>query len=65
MALRLTMTFSETLLALERRDGSKRDWSALPVFLSRGHVWPTLYVNAAAGIASLADLKGKRIGISD
>ena len=59
------MSISETLLALERRDGSKWDWSALPVFLSRGHVWPTLYVNAAAGITSLGDLKGKRIGVPD
>ena len=59
------MSISETLLAIERRDGSKWDWSALPVFLSRGHVWPTLYVNTASGIASLADLKGKRIGVPD
>ena len=59
------MSISETLLALERRDGRKWDWSALPVFLSRGHVWPTLYVNVASGIASLGDLKGKRIGVPD
>src|SRR5215475_4046956 len=59
------MSISETLLAIERRDGSKWDWSALPVFLSRGHVWPTLYVNATSGITSLADLKGKRIGVPD
>src|SRR6266581_2457343 len=59
------MSISETLLAIERRDGSKWDWSALPVFLSRGHVWPTLYVNAASGITSLGDLKGKRIGVPD
>src|SRR5215831_5414971 len=59
------MSISETLLAIERRDGSKWDWSALPVFLSRGHVWPTLYVNTASGITSLADLKGKRIGVPD
>ena len=59
------MSISETLLALERRNGSKWDWSALPVFLSRGHVWPTLYVNAAAGITGLGDLKGKRIGVPD
>ena len=57
------MSISETLLALERRYGSKWDWSALPVFLSRGHVWPTLYVNVGSGIASLGDLKGKRIGV--
>ena len=59
------MSISETLLAIERRDGGKWDWSALPVFLSRGHVWPNLYVNAASGITSLADLKGKRIGVPD
>jgi 4,5-dihydroxyphthalate decarboxylase len=59
------MSISETLLAIERRDGSKWDWSAIPVFLSRGHVWPNLYVNATSGISSLADLKGKRIGVPD
>jgi 4,5-dihydroxyphthalate decarboxylase len=59
------MSISETLLALERRDGSKWDWSALPVFLSRGHVWSTLYANTAAGISRLDDLRGKRIGVPD
>src|SRR5207244_608525 len=59
------MSISETLLALERGDGTKWDWSALPVFLSRGHHWPYLYVNANSGIAGLADLKGKRIGVPD
>jgi 4,5-dihydroxyphthalate decarboxylase len=62
------MSISETLLAKERRQqygGGKWDWSALPVFLSRGHVWDTLYVNAASGINGLADLKGKRIGVPD
>src|SRR5437016_11426782 len=59
------MSISETLLALERGDGTKWDWSALPVFLSRGHHWPYLYVNASSGIAGLADLSGKRIGVPD
>ncbi|HZA25324.1 MAG TPA: hypothetical protein VFA32_22465 [Dehalococcoidia bacterium] len=59
------MSISETLLAIERRDGTRWDWSALPVFLSRGHVWPTLYVNTASGIEHLGDLKGKRIGVPD
>jgi 4,5-dihydroxyphthalate decarboxylase len=59
------MSISETLLALERGDSSKWDWSALPVFLSRGHHWPNLYVNTAAGIAGLGDLRGKRIGVPD
>jgi 4,5-dihydroxyphthalate decarboxylase len=59
------MSISETLLARERTDGSKWDWSALPVFLSRGHHWPYLYVNTASGIASLADIRGKRVGVPD
>jgi 4,5-dihydroxyphthalate decarboxylase len=62
------MSISETLLAKERREQygqGKWDWSALPVFLSRGHVWPNLYVNAASGIASLSDFKGKKIGVPD
>lgn len=59
------MSISETLLALERSNGRRWDWSALPVFLSRGHHWPYLYVNTASGIASLADMRGKRIGVPD
>lgn len=59
------MSISETLLARERRSGTRWDWSALPVFLSRGHHWHTLYVNTASGIVSLADMKGKRIGVPD
>jgi 4,5-dihydroxyphthalate decarboxylase len=59
------MSISETLLAIERRDGGRWDWSALPVFLSRGHHWPNFWVNAAAGIAGLSDIRGKRIGVPD
>jgi 4,5-dihydroxyphthalate decarboxylase len=59
------MSISETLLARERTDGTKWNWSALPVFLSRGHHWHTLYVNTASGIKSLADMRGKRIGVPD
>ena len=33
--------------------------------MSRGHVWPNLYVNTSSGIDSLADIKGKRIGVPD
>ena len=59
------MSFSETLLAKERSDGTRWDWSALPVFLSRGHGWARLYANTASGIENLGDLKGKRIGVPD
>ena len=59
------MSISETFLAMERRVGSRWDWAKLPVFLSRGHVWPNLYVNTASGIEGLGDIKGKRIGVPD
>ena len=59
------MSISETLVAMERRQGDQWDWAKLPVFLSRGHVWPNLWVNNSSGIDSLADLKGKRIGVPD
>ncbi len=59
------MSISETLLARERRDGSKWDWSALPVFLSRGLFWTQLLVHNDSGINRLADLKGKRIATPD
>src|SRR5438552_17464331 len=53
------MSISETLLAWERTDGNKWDWSALPVFLIRGHHWHTLYAITASGINSLAALRGR------
>jgi 4,5-dihydroxyphthalate decarboxylase len=59
------MSISETLLAIERRRDGRWDWSALPVFLSRGHHWPNFWVGAGSGIAGLADIKGKRIGVPD
>lgn len=59
------MSISETLLAKERSNGTKWDWSALPVYLSRGHVWPNLYVNSNSGIESLGNIRGKRIGVPD
>ena len=60
------MSISESLLAIERR-GNRAiwDWVKIPVFLSRGHVWGSLYVNTAAGIDTLADFKGKRIATPD
>src|SRR6266852_6608077 len=59
------MSISETLLARERTDGKRWDWSALPVFLSRGHHWHTLYVNTASGMEGLSDLRGRRMGGTD
>ena len=59
------MSISETLLARERTDGARWDWASLPVFLGRGHLWANMWVNSSSGIESLADLKGKRIGVPD
>ena len=52
-------------MTIERRQGDQWHWAKLPVFLSRGHVWPNLWVNYSSGILSLADMKGKRIGVPD
>ena len=60
------MSISSTLLARERTDGTRWDWSALPVLLSSGGlVWMPTYVNTSSGIRELRDLKGKRFGMPD
>ena len=60
------MSISETMLAMERREVTKKwDWSAIPVFPSRGQFWAGMYANTKSGINSFADLKGKRIGVPD
>ena len=58
-------SLSESLIAIEKRDASKWQWSGLPVFLSKASLWFGLLVNAGAGINHLRDLKGKRVGIPD
>lgn len=40
-------------------------WKGLPVFPSRGFFHTRIYVNRDAGIESLADLRGKRIGLPE
>lgn len=59
------MSISEYLMTRERKDGSKWDWTGLPVFLSKAFWWLQLYVNNDSGIRQLADLRGKRVGIPD
>jgi 4,5-dihydroxyphthalate decarboxylase len=62
------MSISETLLAFDRREAFGRgrwQWQAIPIYLSRGHFWGAMYVNAASGIQGPDDLKGKQIGVPD
>lgn len=61
----MEMAIACTIMAKERSDGIRWDWSALPVFLSKAFLWKNLYVNTASGINNLNDLKGKRVGVPD
>lgn len=61
----MEMSIAYTLMAMERSRGEKWRWKALPVFLSKSFLFVYLYTNAGAGIDSLEDLKGKRIGVPD
>jgi len=61
----MEMSIACALMAMERSDGARWAWRALPVFLSKSFLFINLYANTAAGIQSLADLKGKRIGAPD
>src|SRR5260370_7624752 len=53
------MSFS-TYIAL--RDQGKAHYTAIPVFLSRAFRHSAIFVRTDRGIASPADLKGKRVG---
>jgi 4,5-dihydroxyphthalate decarboxylase len=59
------MSISEYLMTRERRDGTRWQWTGLPVFLSKAFLWLQFYANSGAGIENLADLNGKRVGIPD
>ena len=59
------MSLSELAISRQRSDGARWQWSALPVFPAKAFIWLGLFVNRAAGIQSLADLRGKRVGVPD
>ena len=59
------MSLSEYLITRERAKGERWQWRALPIFPAKAFVWLGLFVNTAAGIQSLADLRGKRVGVPD
>src|SRR5919205_3620997 len=59
------MSLSELAISRERSDGARWRWRALPVFPAKAFIWLGLFVNSDAGIRSLADLRGKRVGVPD
>jgi 4,5-dihydroxyphthalate decarboxylase len=62
------MSISETLLTIDRKEkfGQGRwEWWAIPIYLSRGHFWGGLYVNASSPVKDLRDLRGKQVGVPD
>lgn len=59
------MSLSEFIITRERNENARWQWSALPVFPAKAFVWLGLYVNSAAEIQSLGDLRGKRVGVPD
>ncbi len=59
------MSLSEYLIAREQAKSDRWHWCALPIFPAKAFVWLGLYVNTAAGIAELKDLRGKRVGVPD
>jgi 4,5-dihydroxyphthalate decarboxylase len=59
------MSLSEYLITRERAQGERWQWSALPIFPSKAFVWLGLFINTAAGIRNLSDLRGKRVGVPD
>lgn len=59
------MSLSEYLITRERAKGDRWQWCALPIFPAKAFVWLGLFVNTSSGIRSLADLRGKRVGVPD
>lgn len=59
------MSLSEYLITREQARGDRWQWRALPIFPAKAFVWLGLFVNTGSGIESLADLRGKRVGVPD
>src|SRR5262245_33070004 len=59
------MSLSEFLISREQAAPGRWQWQALPIFPAKAFVCFTMYLNTGAGIQSLCDLKGKRVGIPD
>lgn len=61
----MEMSIACALMAMERSDGTRWSWKALPVFLSKSFLFIHLYANGSSGIESLRDLKNKKVGVPD
>ena len=59
------MSLSDFLITREQNKGDRWQWSALPIFPAKAFVWLGLYINTAAGITELKDVRGKRVGVPD
>ena len=59
------MSISDTLRVIDKGDGSRWDWSGLPVFMSKAFLWYNICVNTSSGVGHLGDLRGKRLGTPD
>ena len=59
------MSLSEYLITREHAKAGRWQWAALPIFPAKAFVWLTFFVNTGAGIAGLADFRGKRVGVPD
>ena len=59
------MSISDFLIAREKRNGSKWQWTGLPIFLLKAFMWLQMYVNTESKVKTAGDLKGKRVGVPD
>lgn len=59
------MSMSEYIITREQAKGDRWQWCALPIFPAKAFVWLGLFINTAAGITELKDLRGKRVGVPD
>jgi len=59
-------SLSNYMITRDQPSERKRlQWTALPIFLSKAFNWLDFYVHIDSGIKSLADLRGKRVGVPD
>jgi 4,5-dihydroxyphthalate decarboxylase len=59
------MSLSEFLITREQANAGRWQWQALPIFPAKAFVCFTMYLNTSAGIRTICDLRGKRVGIPD